>query len=135
MSPSACICLARRCRPGIAVDTVTQYTTPDGAGNHALDRSGAAFSVTRQSTFVASAVESLLPRRTPGTVVAVGGSVVDGVGSTRDGYNSLPDQLADRVASELPLPKRMPVVNAGIAATTAAAVCALRSPAPASSRG
>src|SRR4051812_37972986 len=39
--------------------------------------------------------------------------------------NRLPDQLADRVASELPLRKRMPIINAGIAASTAAAACAL----------
>ena len=110
---------------GHRIDNVTHYVTSDGAGNHALDRSGAAFSVRTQSTFVASAVESLLPRRKPGTMVAIGGSVVDGAGSTLDGYDSLPDQLADRVASELPLRKQMPVVNAGIAGTTAAAVCGI----------
>ena len=55
--------------------------------------------------------------------MAIGGSVVDGAGSTRDGHNSFPDQLADRIASELPPGRRMPVVNAGLVGTTAAAVC------------
>jgi len=110
---------------GHFVDTVSHFSTPNGAGNHTLDASGAAFSNTGTSTLIASAVESLATDDAHGTVVAIGGSVVDGAGSTRDGYNSFPDQLADRVVAELPATKWVPVVNAGIAATTAAAACAL----------
>jgi lysophospholipase L1-like esterase len=105
---------------------VTHYSTPDGAGDHTRDASGAAFSSTGSSTLIASAIESLAPDQAQGSVVAIGGSIVDGAGSTRDGRNTFPDQLADRVASELPIAQRMPVLNAGLVGTTASAACPSR---------
>jgi lysophospholipase L1-like esterase len=108
---------------GHTFDFVTHYSTADAAGDHTRDASGAAFSNTGSSTLIASAIESLAPDHTQGSVVAIGGSIVDGAGSTRDGRNTFPDQLADRVASELPVAQRMPVLNAGLVGTTASAVC------------
>jgi len=104
-------------------DRVTHFQTPEGSGNHTSDVGGAAFTMTRSSTVLASAIDVLAADQANGTAVAIGGSVVDGFQSTLDGYDNFPDQLAQRVASELPAANRMPVVNAGIAGTTAAAVC------------
>lgn len=90
--------------------TSTQYATPAGSGNHVGEEGGEAFTEQLQTWIGVSAVDVLTSRRV-GTVVTLGDSITDGVGSSVDANRRWPDVLARRLArSSAPLS----VVNAGI---------------------
>ncbi len=78
------------------------------SGDHRADVAADAFTETSQSWFYLNAVEvvDFTPRRE--VVVAFGDSITDGAGSTVDGDNRYPDELAERLRG------RRGVVNAGI---------------------
>ena len=105
--------------PAHNVDTVTNYVS--GAGDATADTSGAAFTSTTTSTPLVAGVE-VTGAPVAGTVAAIGGSVVDGYGSTRDGHDDWPDDLGRRMDAVAPS-LRKAVVNAGIAGTTASRAC------------
>ncbi len=106
--------------PAHLFDTVTNYISGSGDATGNLD--GAPFTTTTTTTPLIAAVDV---SGTPlaGTVVAIGGSVVDGTGSTLDGHDAWPDDLARRLQA-LPAARHKAVVNAGIGTTTAARACA-----------
>ena len=88
----------------------TQYTTPAGSGNHVAEERGSVFSEELQTWIGVSAVDVLTSRRV-GTVVTLGDSITDGVGSSINTNRRWPDALARRLAAaDVPLS----VVNAGI---------------------
>lgn len=103
------------------IDTVTHYVS--GPGDATAEVSGAPFITTTRSPPLVAAVD-VRGGSLAGAVVAIGGSVVDGVGSTLDGHDAWPDDLAARLVAEAPAGQRKTVVNAGIASTTAARACA-----------
>ena len=88
----------------------TQYATPSGSGNRAYDERGDAFSEQLQTWIGLSAVD-VLTSRAVGTVVTLGDSITDGVGSSINANRRWPDALARRLA-EAGVP--LSVVNAGI---------------------
>ncbi|WP_318306757.1 GDSL-type esterase/lipase family protein [Amycolatopsis solani] len=103
------------------------YLTEPGAGDHAADPGGAAYTRTVGTTYVVSAVD-VHNTALKGTVVPFGSSVVDGIGSTNCGPGCTQlgadrrwtDDLARRiVAAAAPLA----VANAGVSGTTSAASC------------
>ncbi|GLW90404.1 SGNH/GDSL hydrolase family protein [Actinokineospora globicatena] len=92
---------------------VTGHTFADASsyhasGDHRADATASAFGETTQSFYYISGVDvvDLAPRRN--VVVAFGDSITEGAGSTPDGDNRYPDELAERLKG------RVPVVNAGI---------------------
>lgn len=88
----------------------TTYATAAGSGDHATDASGAAFTDELTSSFLVTAVDVLAPREVA-TVVAIGDSITDGIGSSPDTNRRWTDQLARRALdSSTPLS----IVNAGI---------------------
>jgi len=90
---------------GHAFAAATSYRA---TGDHRADVAADAFGETSTSWFYLSAVEVVdrTPRRD--AVVAFGDSITDGAGSTVDGDNRYPDELAERLGG------RRSVVNAGI---------------------
>lgn len=100
--------------------TATNYVSSSRDATGDLD--GGPFTTTTTTTPLVSAVH-VVGTPLAGTVVAIGGSVVDGTGSTLDGHNAWPDDLAERL-QQLPAAQRKAVINAGIASTTAARACA-----------
>lgn len=89
----------------------TQYASPASSGDHAADVRGDAFTEELTGWFGVSALDVLAPR-TVGTVVTLGDSITDGIGSSPDRDRRWPDVLARRFAAAgTPLS----VVNAGIA--------------------
>jgi lysophospholipase L1-like esterase len=88
----------------------TSYATAPGAGDHAKDASGAAFTrqVNTRPYLVGVEVRA---RKAIGGVVAVGDSITDGFGSTYGANRRYPDFLARRLAAA-GLPSA--VQNAGI---------------------
>ncbi|GAA2980363.1 SGNH/GDSL hydrolase family protein [Actinokineospora diospyrosa] len=92
---------------------VTGHTFADASsyhahGDHRADVGAGAFGESTQSFYYVSGVDvvDLSPRRD--VVVAFGDSITEGAGSTPDGDNRYPDELAERLKG------RVPVVNAGI---------------------
>ncbi len=83
-------------------------TSYRASGDHRADAAADAFGETSPSWFYISGVETVdrTPRRD--VVVAFGDSITDGAGSTVDGNNRYPDELAERLKG------RKAVVNAGI---------------------
>ncbi|WP_379611753.1 GDSL-type esterase/lipase family protein [Pseudonocardia nematodicida] len=83
-----------------------------GPGDRTGDRGPGGFGTTLQSWPVLSGLEVLAPRP-DGALLVIGDSLVDGVGSTPDGDDRFPDQLATRLA-ELGGDRSMTVLNAGL---------------------
>lgn len=81
-------------------------------GNH-IGKAALPAVATMQSWFFLSRVEVLAPEATR-VVVAFGDSITDGTRSTPDSNNRWPDHLVRRALSQ-PSPRRIAVVNAGIA--------------------
>ncbi|MEV0677422.1 SGNH/GDSL hydrolase family protein [Actinosynnema sp. NPDC050436] len=83
-------------------------TSYRASGDHRADTSAAAFGEQSESWFYLSGVETVdrTPRRD--VVVAFGDSITEGAGSTVDGDNRYPDELAERLRGT------KNVVNAGI---------------------
>lgn len=106
--------------PAHFIDTVTNYVS--GFGDATGDLTGAAYTQATTTTPLVAGVD-VAGSPLAGTVVAIGGSVVDGVGSTLDGHDAWPDDLARRLDEVAPT-RRKAVVNAGVASTTAARACA-----------
>jgi lysophospholipase L1-like esterase len=106
------------------------YLTPPGSGDHTAEASGAAYTRTSTSTYLLSAVDVRNPTL-KGAIVTYGSSVVDGIGSTNCGPGCTetgtnrrwPDNLARRIAAELPGGRQLAVANAGISGTTSSAAC------------
>lgn len=67
------------------------------AGDHVLDPSGAAFASRTQSWYYVDGVDVLTPGRDIGTVVTLGDSITDGVGSPLDANARWPNDLARRL--------------------------------------
>ena len=86
----------------------TSYLTPDGAGDHAADPSGDAFTQRTTSRPFVTAVDVTAPGRT-GAVVALGDSITDGSGAGPGA--SWPELLARRVRRAR---RPLSVLNAGI---------------------
>lgn len=87
-------------------------TSYRATGNHLFDTGGAAFTETSDSYYFLSRVDvsGLSPIKRD-LVVAFGDSITDGSYSTLDGYNTYPDELAERIVAA---GKPLSVVNAGI---------------------
>jgi lysophospholipase L1-like esterase len=108
----------------------TNYLSPAGSGDHTAEADGDAYTQTVQSTYLVSAVD-VRNAALKGTIVTYGSSVVDGVGSTNCGPGCTetgtnrrwPDDLARRIASEIPAKGQLAVANAGISGTTSSAAC------------
>ncbi|MFJ9908143.1 SGNH/GDSL hydrolase family protein [Streptomyces sp. NPDC101152] len=89
----------------------TSFIAP--AGDHTADQAGAAYTTTTGSWYYLTGVD-VLGAPAAGSVVALGDSITDGSGSTASANHRWPDRLADRLA-QLPPPRRLGVLNAGIA--------------------
>lgn len=88
----------------------TSYVTRTGNGDRTTDASGASYSDTTASYFYLTGVQVLHPGR--GTaVVALGDSITDGAGATRDADNRWLDVLGDRLRAE---GRDLATINAGI---------------------
>jgi lysophospholipase L1-like esterase len=80
--------------------------------DHSADVGGAAYTSTVRSWYYVTGVD-VRTARAVGSVVAIGDSLTDGVGTTPDSNSRWPDRLADRIA-DLPPRHRLGVLNAGI---------------------
>lgn len=96
---------------------LTSYVTAAGAGNHASDPSGAAFTATTRAAVLVEEV-AVHNNDLAGAIIAVGGSVVDGTGSTLDGHDRWTDWLAKRIGEEMHDGERLSVGNEGIGGNT-----------------
>ncbi|MGH2685843.1 MAG: GDSL-type esterase/lipase family protein [Actinomycetota bacterium] len=94
------------------VSQQTQFLSPPGSGDRTGDGGGEAFTQRLGSWLALTAIDVLAPRRT-GTVVAIGDSITDGVGSTPDANQRWTDHLAWRVMAEAEAPA-VTVVGAAI---------------------
>ena len=74
----------------------TNYVTESGAGDATADDSGAAFSAQNSSVPVLEGID-VLASSGAGSIVVLGDSLSDGVGSTFDGHDRWPDQLSGRL--------------------------------------
>lgn len=111
----------------------TGYLTAAGAGDRTGEASGHSYTGTTTSFLIVDAVD-VRSAGLAGTIVVVGGSVVDGLGSEKTGPlgtgpaapvdSRWSDVLAARLAQQ-PAGRRYAVANAGISANTAARTCAL----------
>ncbi len=81
-------------------------------GNWTAAETGAAYTRTLGSWYYVTGVD-VLDAPAAGSVVALGDSLTDGVGTTSDTNRRWPDRLADRLAA-LPPNRRLGVLNAGI---------------------
>lgn len=104
--------------PAHPFGTVTNFV---GSGNVTADESAGPFTSTTTTIPIVAGVE-VRGTAIAGTVVTIGGSVVDGVGSTANGYDAWPDVLGRRFLDE-PAAQRRTVANAGVSGTAAAAAC------------
>ena len=112
----------------------TSYLTPAGGGNHTGETSGADFTQTTDSYLLVSSVD-VAAKDIAGTVVVVGGSVVDGLGSRSTGTlgtgpeappnSRWSDVLARRLRESQPAHRQISVANVGISANTASPKCAI----------
>jgi lysophospholipase L1-like esterase len=92
----------------------TAATMYRAAGDHRLDESGGAYTQTGLSWYYLSGID-VARRDGPAAehaVVAVGDSITDGVGASRDTDNRWPDELAERLAAAH---RPVGVLNAGLA--------------------
>ena len=67
------------------------------AGDHALDSSATAYSTQSNSWYFIDGVDVQSPRNDLGTIVALGDSITDGVGSTTNANGRWPNDLARRL--------------------------------------
>jgi lysophospholipase L1-like esterase len=88
------------------------YSTADQAGDHTADVANYPVNNTFGFWTLLSGVD-VVPASAPGTVVAFGDSITDGVGSTYDGNNRWPNDLARRLLGQSQYPK-LGVVDEGI---------------------
>ncbi|HXM55148.1 MAG TPA: SGNH/GDSL hydrolase family protein [Candidatus Dormibacteraeota bacterium] len=79
-----------------AVAQTTNFLTPAGSGNHTADVGAGAFTSTTTSWLFVDGVD-VLNTAINGSVVALGDSITDGVGSTRDLSRRWPNFLAQRL--------------------------------------
>ncbi|RCV55075.1 G-D-S-L family lipolytic protein [Marinitenerispora sediminis] len=96
--------------------TGTNYGTAAGTGDHTGDASGAAFT---ERVTVWPFLTGIDVVGGPGSVVALGDSITDGVGSTSGANRRWPDVLADRLAAQSAVP-RYGILNQGISANRVA---------------
>ncbi len=98
-------------RPSIHAQAFqTNYVTANNAGDATRDDAGQAFTGLNSSVPVLEGIDVLAPGDA-GAIVVLGDSLSDGVGSTFDGHDRWPDQLALRLqAAGMPLS----VVNEGL---------------------
>jgi lysophospholipase L1-like esterase len=101
-----------------ALTYVTQYVTAPGAGDHAGDASGQAFTTMQEPIYWLDAIDVLTVA--PRATIAIGDSVTDGVeGPTytadfgMDKYPTYPDFLAQRIATTAGV-QPTAVVNEGV---------------------
>ncbi|WP_183091249.1 GDSL-type esterase/lipase family protein [Streptomyces radicis] len=73
-------------------------------GDHTGDRTAAAFPTTVEHFFFVTGVDVSAPADATGTVVTLGASHTDGVGSTVDANRRYPDVLATRLGGEVGVP-------------------------------
>ncbi|WP_379869138.1 SGNH/GDSL hydrolase family protein [Marinactinospora rubrisoli] len=92
--------------------TGTNYGTATDSGDHTGDVSGEAFS---ERVTVWPFLTGIDVVGGPGSVVMLGDSITDGVGSTSGANRRWPDVLADRLAAQSAVP-RYGVLNQGISA-------------------
>ncbi|HEY3606186.1 MAG TPA: SGNH/GDSL hydrolase family protein [Pseudonocardiaceae bacterium] len=76
----------------------TSFTTPAGAGDHTADVAAGAFTGTFGFWTFLGGVDVMASGR-PGTVIALGDSITDGVGSTVNANHRWPNLLANRLTS------------------------------------
>ena len=88
----------------------TGFVAPYGAG--ASDEDGTAYTVTTRSWYYVTGVD-VGTTHAAGSVVALGDSLTDGIGTTPDTDHRWPDLLAARLR-DLPPYRRLGVLNAGI---------------------
>lgn len=74
----------------------TNYVTQQGAGDATGDDSGTAFTEQNSAVPVLEGIDVLAPKGA-GAIIVLGDSLSDGVGSTFDGHDRWPDQLAGRL--------------------------------------
>lgn len=88
----------------------TNYVSPSGSGDLTADDSGAGFTGLNTSVPILEGLD-VLATEDAGAIVVLGDSLTDGVGSTFDGHDRWPDQLARRLQ-----PAGIPraIVNAGL---------------------
>lgn len=68
------------------------------AGNHAADSAADSFTQATSSYFFLKGID-VISATAKGTMVALGDSITDGYGSTQNGFNNWPAQLADKIAA------------------------------------
>lgn len=92
--------------------TGTNYSTEPGAGDHTADADAAAFTGTINTWPFLTGIDVL---GGPGSVVTLGDSITDGVGSTPGANRRWPDVLANRLRDQSDVP-HYGVLNQGISA-------------------
>jgi lysophospholipase L1-like esterase len=91
---------------------VAQQVNYVGAGDQTADTGGTRYAGTVSSWFYLDGIEQQT-EDAPGTIVAFGDSITDGVGSTVNANHRWPDDLAARLSTQPP-GRRFAVVDAGI---------------------
>ncbi|MBO0817200.1 MAG: SGNH/GDSL hydrolase family protein, partial [Actinobacteria bacterium] len=90
-----------------------QVNYVSGPGDHVRSRGGKAFVMRTRHWFFLDAVDVRAPAAAPGTIVAFGDSITDGVGSAFNGNHRWPNDLARRMLAGPP-GQVHPVVDEGI---------------------
>jgi len=88
----------------VATGPVTQHVQARqvnyvAGGDRVLQDGPVGFDTQTQSWYLLAGVDVLAPARDAGTIVALGDSITDGVGSTLDGDDRWPNDLAERLAA------------------------------------
>lgn len=96
---------------------LTSYIGAPNSGNLVGQNSDEKFGTTITAMPLLEEV-SVFSSEIEGTIVAVGGSVVDGVGSNVDQHNRWTDFLAARLVTQASTTKKLTVVNEGISGNT-----------------
>ena len=91
---------------------VARQTNYVAFGDHAPDSTGFAFTTRTQAWYLLDDVDVLAPARVRGTIVAIGDSITDGVGSSSDANARWPNFLARRLQARRG--KTLNVVDEGI---------------------
>ena len=93
-----------------AVAFTTSYVSEAGSGDNSGQLSGGPYTLSTNSWLIVDGIDVLAPDDA-GAVVAIGDSITDGHGSTRDGHDRWTDVLATRLNQA---GSRMAVINKGI---------------------
>ncbi|MDD0859438.1 SGNH/GDSL hydrolase family protein [Arthrobacter alpinus] len=80
------------------------------AGNHATDTAGTSFTQAASQFYFLKGID-VISATAKGSMVALGDSITDGYGSTTNGFNDWPAQLADKINAR---DSSIAMVNAGI---------------------